>query len=102
MDTVLLTTALAIMLLAASYALHLRQRRKLLQAQIDVLEAHLARATLAADTLCMTIAKHLEAKDVLLDECDKLEAQNHWLKGVRNKRNAEIMRHHVMPHQRGH
>lgn len=102
MDTDIIVAALlAVTLLIAYYCVIQRERIQLLTEQIDALTWQVESQTKRADSLCKSITAHLEAKQGLLDEMDKLQARNNWLEGKRSVRNSEIMRHNVIAHRRG-
>lgn len=92
----------AVVTIIAYVAVIQRERIILQTSQIDALTWQVESQTQRADALCKSITAHLEAKQGLLDEMDKLQARNNWLEHKRSGRNAPSMRSGVYGHHRGH
>lgn len=89
--------------IVAYYALIQRERITLLTEQTKALTWQVTRQTQRANVMSMTITAHLEAKQALLNEMDKLEERNRWLEHRRSSRNAPSMKHAATyGHHRGH
>lgn len=102
MDTILLAALAAITSIVAYWACIQRERILLLTEQIDALTWQVTRDNQRANVLSMTITRHLEAKQALLDEMDALERHNNFLRHKRSGRNAPSMKHaSVYGHHRG-